>query len=86
MSANANPLPNTKRVWIIVLGDVGRSPRMQNHAKSFAENGHLVEIVGYCESRVNQVRKIIFFVYAIYFHLNQIFVFHFIGNLFRSTN
>lgn len=48
---------NTKRVWIVVLGDIGRSPRMQNHVKSFAENGYLVEVIGYVESRVNQVKK-----------------------------
>ena len=51
---------STKRVWIVVLGDLGRSPRMQNHVKSFAENGYLVEVVGYVESRVNQVKKNIY--------------------------
>lgn len=48
-------VPRTKRAWIVVLGDVGRSPRMQNHAKSFAENGHLVEVVGYVDNKVNEV-------------------------------
>lgn len=52
-----NAATKSKRVWVVVLGDIGRSPRMQNHVKSFAENGHLVEVVGYNESRVNQVRK-----------------------------
>lgn len=46
----------TKRVWIVVLGDISRSPRMQNHAKSFAENGNLVEIVGYVDNKINEVR------------------------------
>lgn len=46
--------PNTKRVWIVVLGDIGRSPRMQNHCQSFAESGHLVELCGYVESKPNQ--------------------------------
>lgn len=46
---------NTKRVWIVVLGDISRSPRMQNHAKSFAENGYLVEFVGYVDNKVNEV-------------------------------
>ena len=57
---------NTKRVWIVVLGDIGRSPRMQNHVKSFAENGYLVEVVGYMESRVNQVNKVIYAISKMY--------------------
>lgn len=49
------PVPKTKRVWVVVLGDVGRSPRMQNHCQSFAESGHyLVELCGYVESKPNQ--------------------------------
>lgn len=55
---SGNPVPRTKRAWIVVLGDVGRSPRMQNHAKSFAENGHLVEVVGYVDNKVNEVSLI----------------------------
>lgn len=31
----------------MVLGDIGRSPRMQNHAISFAKVGFSVNIVGY---------------------------------------
>lgn len=46
--------PQTKRVWVVVLGDIGRSPRMQNHCQSFAERGNLVEICGYVESKPNQ--------------------------------
>lgn len=30
-----------------MLGDVGRSPRMQYHAASFAKEKYTVEIVGY---------------------------------------
>ncbi|CAG8581132.1 19461_t:CDS:2, partial [Cetraspora pellucida] len=37
----------TKNVTIIVLGDIGRSPRMQYHALSFAQNGWTVDLVGY---------------------------------------
>jgi beta-1,4-mannosyltransferase len=33
-------------VQIVVLGDVGRSPRMQYHALSVAKNGGRVDIVG----------------------------------------
>eukprot|EP00934_Nitzschia_sp_Nitz4_P002143 Nitzschia sp. Nitz4//scaffold54_size114964//14188//15742//NITZ4_003836-RA/size114964-processed-gene-0.153-mRNA-1//1//CDS//3329554306//2143//frame0 len=32
---------------VIVLGDVGRSPRMQYHAASLLEQGHVVSLVGY---------------------------------------
>lgn len=53
---SVNTVTRTKRVWIVVLGDIGRSPRMQNHAKSFAENGNLVEFVGFVDSKVNEVK------------------------------
>lgn len=43
-----------KRAWVIVLGDIGRSPRMQNHCKSLADNGYNVEVFGYLESKPNQ--------------------------------
>lgn len=39
-------LKKTNRVCVLVLGDVGRSPRMQNHAISLAKSGHLVDLVG----------------------------------------
>ncbi|RKP34834.1 hypothetical protein BJ085DRAFT_43369 [Dimargaris cristalligena] len=42
-------MPN--RVCIVVLGDIGRSPRMQNHALSLAENGLDVDLVGYRGSK-----------------------------------
>lgn len=34
-------------VQIVVLGDLGRSPRMQYHALSVAKNGGKVRLVGY---------------------------------------
>ena len=37
----------SKNVTIVVLGDIGRSPRMQYHALSFAQNGWTVDFVGY---------------------------------------
>ncbi|KAJ5769629.1 CAZyme family GT33 [Penicillium odoratum] len=37
-------------VQILVLGDIGRSPRMQYHALSIARNGGQVVIIGYTES------------------------------------
>lgn len=33
-------------VQIVVLGDIGRSPRMQYHAISVAKNGGRVDIIG----------------------------------------
>jgi beta-1,4-mannosyltransferase len=36
-----------RSVAILVLGDIGRSPRMMYHAQSFAENGFMTELVGY---------------------------------------
>ncbi len=34
-------------VQVLVLGDIGRSPRMQYHAQSIAKHGGRVEVVGY---------------------------------------
>lgn len=39
-----------KRVCIVVLGDFGRSPRMQFHALSLANNNFLVDVVCYRDS------------------------------------
>ena len=35
------------RLQVLVLGDLGRSPRMQYHAISLAKNGWPVDLVGY---------------------------------------
>lgn len=35
------------RIHILVLGDIGRSPRMQNHAISIAKHGGFVDLIGY---------------------------------------
>lgn len=32
---------------VLVLGDLGRSPRMMNHVKSLVENGWMVDFIGY---------------------------------------
>ncbi|XP_041362598.1 chitobiosyldiphosphodolichol beta-mannosyltransferase-like [Gigantopelta aegis] len=37
-------------VCVVVLGDIGRSPRIQYHAASFAREGFNVDIVGYAGS------------------------------------
>lgn len=43
--------PGTARdrcsVQVVVLGDVGRSPRMQYHASSIVKHGGSVDVVGY---------------------------------------
>ncbi|XP_076243537.1 chitobiosyldiphosphodolichol beta-mannosyltransferase isoform X2 [Calliopsis andreniformis] len=36
-----------KNVCVVVLGDLGRSPRMQYHAVSFAKEGFMVDLIGY---------------------------------------
>ena len=43
----------TARIQILVLGDIGRSPRMQYHALSIARHGASVDLVGYQESDVH---------------------------------
>lgn len=40
-----------KSVFVIVLGDVGRSPRMNYHALSLVKLGYKVTIIGYEESK-----------------------------------
>ncbi|KAK3789039.1 hypothetical protein RRG08_063755 [Elysia crispata] len=51
----ANFLAKTPRnVCIVVLGDIGRSPRMQYHALSFAKEGFRVYLVGYSGSQPHE--------------------------------
>lgn len=47
--ARFNNLPQRRKrsVAVLVLGDVGRSPRMMYHAESFAKHGFETFIVGY---------------------------------------
>ncbi|KAJ3758581.1 mannosyltransferase [Lentinula raphanica] len=40
-----------RSVAIVVLGDIGRSPRMMYHAESFAENGLMTYVIGYGGSK-----------------------------------
>jgi beta-1,4-mannosyltransferase len=39
--------PEDEHIQILVVGDIGRSPRMQYHALSVAKHGKQVDIVGY---------------------------------------
>lgn len=43
--------PADNHIQVLVLGDIGRSPRMQYHAISFAKHGRKVDIVAYKGSR-----------------------------------
>lgn len=36
-----------KRAIVLVLGDIGRSPRMQYHTLSLVETGFIVDFCGY---------------------------------------
>ncbi|XP_066131044.1 chitobiosyldiphosphodolichol beta-mannosyltransferase [Saccopteryx bilineata] len=40
-----------RHVVVVVLGDVGRSPRMQYHALSLAKRGFSVTLLGFCNSK-----------------------------------
>jgi len=44
---NSEQTVESKHVLVIVLGDIGRSPRMQYHALSLLEHGHCVSLIGY---------------------------------------
>ena len=38
---------SSRSVAILVLGDIGRSPRMMYHAQSFADSGFVTYLIGY---------------------------------------
>lgn len=38
--------PSLRSVAILVLGDIGRSPRMMYHAESFAQSGFRTYLIG----------------------------------------
>lgn len=40
-------------VQVVVLGDIGRSPRMQYHALTIASNGGRVDVIGYVDSEAH---------------------------------
>jgi beta-1,4-mannosyltransferase len=39
--------PNEQSVILVVLGDIGRSPRMKYHSLSLAKLGYQVSFIGY---------------------------------------
>ena len=48
-----NAAASKARICVLVLGDIGRSPRMQNHALSLATYGVAVDLVGYVDSELH---------------------------------
>jgi hypothetical protein len=44
---DAKPEEKRVSVQVLVLGDLGRSPRMTYHALSIAEHGGRVDLIGY---------------------------------------
>lgn len=44
---DASKLEPEVSVQVLVLGDIGRSPRMQYHAISIAKHGGRVDVIGY---------------------------------------
>lgn len=49
---------NKNTVCVVVLGDIGRSPRMQFHAQSLIREGYKVDIIGYTDSPIlNDLKK-----------------------------
>jgi beta-1,4-mannosyltransferase len=67
MTESSEVVSREIHVVVIVLGDVGRSPRMQYHAESLLNEGHTVSLLGYegvdlipslcgVEERLNVVR------------------------------
>ncbi|OBT50629.1 hypothetical protein VE04_08153 [Pseudogymnoascus sp. 24MN13] len=51
--ADASKLEPEISVQVLVLGDIGRSPRMQYHAISIAKHGGRVDVIGYQESALH---------------------------------
>ena len=48
------------RATVLVLGDLGRSPRMANHARALAAAGYLVDFVGYAGAPLpSTVRRVV---------------------------
>lgn len=48
---------NRKNIKLVVLGDIGRSPRMQYHALSLTQMGHLVDVIGYGDTEPESLKS-----------------------------
>ncbi len=53
MSVPTDSAPEPSQALLVVLGDIGRSPRMQRHALALAEQGVRVILMGHLESPVD---------------------------------
>lgn len=47
LPSQRDPSEKICSVQVLVLGDIGRSPRMQYHALSIAKHGGQVQLIGY---------------------------------------
>lgn len=47
LPSQCDPSDKNCSVQVLVLGDIGRSPRMQYHASSIAKHGGTVQLIGY---------------------------------------
>ena len=48
-----------KEAFVVVLGDLGRSPRMNYHSLSLAKLGYQVKMIGYAGKRLEKQKFII---------------------------
>lgn len=49
--AQQSNLNNKRNICVIVLGDIGRSPRMQYHVHSLLRHGFNVDLIGYGDTK-----------------------------------
>ena len=54
---------SSRSVAILVLGDIGRSPRMMYHAQSFAETGFLTHLIGYGGRAYHTITTLLIFMF-----------------------
>lgn len=58
---------NEKSAFIVVLGDLGRSPRMNYHCLSLVKLGYKVTMIGYkgiaLDNKKNTIKILLFIVY-----------------------
>lgn len=57
VSYRGGPDHHSIRVQVLVLGDIGRSPRMQYHALSIAKHGGKVDMIGYHGKSIYKIGK-----------------------------
>lgn len=55
LPSQCDPSEKNCSVQVLVLGDIGRSPRMQYHASSIAKHGGTVQLIGYLGTFTRQI-------------------------------